>query len=69
LSSGYGVRSNIITCTSQPTKDLFTAGCVYVKPTVESIRDEIQKAIAQYEDNLKAIVELRGDLEKNGIVQ
>jgi glycosyltransferase involved in cell wall biosynthesis len=53
----------LILSDTDATKNLFTAGCVYVKPTVESIRDGILKAIAQYEDNLKGIVELRGGLE------
>ena len=61
---GIAVGKPLILSDTDATKALFTAGCVYVKPTVESIRDGILKAIAQYEDNLKGIVELRGGLEK-----
>jgi glycosyltransferase involved in cell wall biosynthesis len=54
----------LILSDTHATKELFTEGCVYVEPTAESIRDGILKAIAQYENNLQGIIELRGDLEK-----
>jgi glycosyltransferase involved in cell wall biosynthesis len=60
---GIAVGKPLILSDTEATKNLFTKGCVYVAPTVESIRAGILKSIADYDDNLKEVATLKSDLE------
>jgi glycosyltransferase involved in cell wall biosynthesis len=61
---GIAAGKPLILSDTAATKALFRTGCVYVKPTVESIRDGILKSMAYYGDNLKEIRVLKDALEK-----
>jgi glycosyltransferase involved in cell wall biosynthesis len=60
---GIAVGKPLILSDTEATRNLFTKGCVYVTPTVESIRTGILKSIADYDDNRKEVVKLKSDLE------
>jgi hypothetical protein len=60
---GIAVGKPLILSDTAATKNLFARGCVYVTPTVESIRAGILKSIVDYDDNRKEVVTLKSDLE------